>query len=129
MRSLAILRPCLLRHHRPSKFSSNSRERVQVQRTHESQRFYYNQTMLVPSIHYSMIFLKVTIVDVYMLILDVCVRLFPEDLPLKRRHLDGSICCSRTWIYFSALMVPFQMCKLPMPHALMQPHTIRDAGF
>ncbi len=36
---------------------------------------------------------------------------------------------SRTWIYLSALMVPFQMCKLPMPHALMQPHTIRDAGF
>ena len=52
-----------------------------------------------------------------------------QGLPWKRRRLDGSICCSRTWIYLSALMVPFQMCKLPMPHALMQPHTIRDAGF
>ncbi len=52
-----------------------------------------------------------------------------QGLPWKRRRLDGSICCSRTWIYLSALMVSFQMCKLPMPHALMQPHTIRDAGF
>ncbi len=52
-----------------------------------------------------------------------------QGLPWKRRRLDGSICCSRTWIYLSALMVPFQMCKLPMPHALMQPHIIRDAGF
>ncbi len=52
-----------------------------------------------------------------------------QGLPWKRRRLDGSICYSRTWIYLSALMVPFQMCKLPMPHALMQPHTIRDAGF
>ncbi len=51
-----------------------------------------------------------------------------QGLPWKRRRLDGSICCSRTWIYLSALMVPFQMCKLPMPHALMQPHTIRDAA-
>lgn len=42
-------------------------------------------------------------------------------LPWKRQHLDGSICCSRTWKYFSALM--------PMPPALMQPHIIRDAGF
>ena len=52
-----------------------------------------------------------------------------QGLPWKRRRLDGSICCSRTWIYLSALMVPFQMCKLPMPHALMQPQTVRDAGF
>ncbi len=52
-----------------------------------------------------------------------------QGLPWKRRRLDVSICCSRTWIYLSALMEAFQMCKLPMPHALMQPHTIRDAGF
>ncbi len=32
-----------------------------------------------------------------------------QGLPWKRRRLDGSICCSRTWIYLSALMVPFQM--------------------
>ncbi len=42
-----------------------------------------------------------------------------QGLSWKRWRLDGSICCSRTWIYLSALMVPFQMCKLPMPHALM----------
>ncbi len=52
-----------------------------------------------------------------------------QGLLWKRWRLGGSICCSRTWIYLSALMVPFQMCKLPMPHALMQPHTTRDAGF
>ncbi len=45
-----------------------------------------------------------------------------QGLPWKRRRLDGSICCSRTWIYLSALMVPFQMCKLPMPHAHATPY-------
>uniref|UniRef100_A0A672Q131 GCN1 activator of EIF2AK4 n=1 Tax=Sinocyclocheilus grahami TaxID=75366 RepID=A0A672Q131_SINGR len=40
---------------------------------------------------------------------------------------EGRALAEKTWIYLSALMVPFQMCKLPMPHALMQPHTIRDA--
>ncbi len=43
-----------------------------------------------------------------------------QGLPWKRRRLDGNICCSRTWIYLSALMVTFQMCKLPTPHALIQ---------
>jgi len=49
--------------------------------------------------------------------------------PWKRHRLDGSICCSKTCMYLSALMVPSQMCKLPMPWALMHPHTITDAGF
>ncbi len=40
-----------------------------------------------------------------------------------RRHLEGSICCSKTFI------APSKTCKLPIPHALMHPHTIRDAGF
>lgn len=49
--------------------------------------------------------------------------------PWTRRYLDGSICCSTTCMYLSALMVPSQMCKLPMPWALTHPHTITDAGF
>lgn len=32
----------------------------------------------------------------------------------KRRHLDGSICCSKTWKYSLALMEPSQMYKLPI---------------
>ncbi len=52
-----------------------------------------------------------------------------QGLPWKRRCSDGSKCCSKTSMYFSALKVPFQMSKLPTPQALMQPHDIRDAGF
>ncbi len=37
--------------------------------------------------------------------------------------------CSKTFIYLSALIVPFKTGKLPIPYALMHPHTIRDAGF
>ncbi len=44
-------------------------------------------------------------------------------------HLDGSICCSKNLIYLSAFIVPSKTCKLPIPYALMHPHTIRDAGF
>ncbi len=44
-------------------------------------------------------------------------------------RLEGSICCSKTFIYLSAFIVPSKTCKLPIPYALMQPHTIRDAGF
>ncbi len=43
-------------------------------------------------------------------------------------HLEGSICCSITFIYLSAFIVPSKTCKLPIPYALMHPHTIRDAG-
>ncbi len=44
-------------------------------------------------------------------------------------HLEGSICCSKTFIYLSAFIVPSQKCKLPIPYLLMHPHTIRDVGF
>ncbi len=37
-------------------------------------------------------------------------------------HLEGSICCAKTFIYLSAFIVP-------IPYALLHPHTIRDAGF
>ncbi len=43
------------------------------------------------------------------------------------RRLEGSICCSKTFIYLSAFIMPSKTCKLPIPYALI--HTIRDAGF
>ncbi len=52
-----------------------------------------------------------------------------QGLPWNRRCLEGSICCSKTFIYLSAFMVPSKTCKLPIPYALMHPHTFRDAGF
>ncbi len=52
-----------------------------------------------------------------------------QGLPWNRRRLEGSICCSKTFIYLSAFIVPFKKCKLPIPHALMHTHSIRDAGF
>ncbi len=45
------------------------------------------------------------------------------------RLLEGSICCSKTFIYLSAFIVPSKTCKLPIPYALMHPYTIRDTGF
>ncbi len=45
------------------------------------------------------------------------------------RSLEGSICCSKTFIYLSAFIVPSKTGKLPKPYALMHPHIIRDAGF
>ncbi len=47
----------------------------------------------------------------------------------KRCLLEGSILCSKISMYFSALMVPSQKCKLPLPRALTQPHTMTDPGF
>ncbi len=38
--------------------------------------------------------------------------------PWKRCLLEGSILCSKISMYFSALMVPSQKCKLPLPRAL-----------
>ncbi len=46
--------------------------------------------------------------------------------PWKRCLLEGSILCSKISMYFSALMVPSQKCKLPLPRALTQPHTMTD---
>ncbi len=48
--------------------------------------------------------------------------------PWKRCLLEGSILCSKISMYFSALMVPSQKCKLPLPRALTQPHTMTDPG-
>ncbi len=42
-----------------------------------------------------------------------------QGLPWNRRRLEGSICCSKTFIYFSAFIVPSKTCKLPIPYALM----------
>ncbi len=52
-----------------------------------------------------------------------------QGIPWNRRRLEGSICCSETFIHLSAFIVPSTKCKLPIPYALMHPHTIRDAGF
>ncbi len=52
-----------------------------------------------------------------------------QGLPWNRHHLEGSIYCSKTFIYLSAFIVPSKTCKLPILCALMHPHTIRDAGF
>lgn len=45
-----------------------------------------------------------------------------------KKGMDGRTCCSKTTINVSALKVPFQLCKLPMPNAPMYPHSIREAG-
>ncbi len=41
--------------------------------------------------------------------------------PWKRCLLESSILCSKISMYFSALMVPSQKCKLPLPRALTHP--------
>ncbi len=57
------------------------------------------------------------------------VLLNTQGLPWNRRRMEGSICFSKTFIYLSAFIVPSKTCKLPIPYALLHPHTIRDAGF
>ncbi len=52
-----------------------------------------------------------------------------QGLPWNRCCLEGSICCSKTFIYLSAFIMPSKTCKLPITYALMHLHTIRDAGF
>ncbi len=52
-----------------------------------------------------------------------------QGFPWNRRRLEGSICCSKIFIYLLAFIYPSKTCKLPIPYALMQRHTIRDAGF
>jgi len=46
-----------------------------------------------------------------------------QGLPWSRSRLEGNICCSKTFIYLSAFIVPSKTCKLPIPFALMHPHT------
>ncbi len=54
-----------------------------------------------------------------------------QGLPWNRHRLEGSICCSKIFIYLSAFIVPSKTCKLPIPYekTLIYPHTIRNAGF
>ncbi len=52
-----------------------------------------------------------------------------QGFPWNRRPLEGSVCCSKAFLYLSAFIVPSKTCKLPIPYALMHPHTISDAGF
>ncbi len=43
-------------------------------------------------------------------------------LPWNRCHLEGSICCSKTFIYLSALIVPSKTCKhlcTPIPSEIL----------
>ncbi len=52
-----------------------------------------------------------------------------QGLPWNRHRLEGSICCSKTFIYLSAIIVPSKTCKLSYRMQICTPHTIRDAGF
>ncbi len=45
-----------------------------------------------------------------------------QGLPWNRCRLEGSICCSKTFIYLSPFIVPSKTCKLPIPYALMHPY-------
>ncbi len=51
------------------------------------------------------------------------------------QHLDSSTtkpcCCNSCSMWFSIVLLKYTRpaCKLPIPYALMHPHTIRDAGF
>lgn len=50
--------------------------------------------------------------------------------PWKRRRLDGSICCPKTCMFLSAVMVLSLMSKvLMMPWALTHRHAFTDADF
>ncbi len=43
-----------------------------------------------------------------------------QGLPWNGRHLEGNICCSKTFIYLSAYIVPSKKCKLPILYTFMQ---------
>ena len=48
-----------------------------------------------------------------------------QGLPWKRHCLNGSRCCSKTSMYSSALMEPFQMSRFPfLHHLLFQPFVV-----
>ncbi len=40
-----------------------------------------------------------------------------QGLPWNRHHVEGSTCCSKTFVYLSAFIVPSKTCKLPLPYA------------
>lgn len=52
-----------------------------------------------------------------------------QGLPRERYCLLGSSCCFITCMYCSALMLPPQMCRLPVSCTVMHHHIITDAGF
>lgn len=43
--------------------------------------------------------------------------------------LNGIMCCFKTWMFPLALIMPSQICKLPMPCALTHANLITDTGF
>lgn len=45
----------------------------------------------------------------------------------KQKRLNGSICCTATCMFLSALMVPLQMCMSRMTRALTGPRAITEA--
>ena len=52
-----------------------------------------------------------------------------QRLPSKKHSICSHLDNFKTFTYVSALIVPFQMCKLPLTKALKQSNTIRDADF
>ncbi len=44
-----------------------------------------------------------------------------QGLSWNRHHMEGSICCSKTFTYLSAFIVPSKTCKLPILYELMHP--------
>lgn len=50
-----------------------------------------------------------------------------KQVRLIKRHLDGSVRCSKAFMYLPALMVLWQMCKWPTTWAPTHPHAITDA--
>ncbi len=48
--------------------------------------------------------------------------------PGKDVFLKATYCAPNLYVLFS-IMVPSQKCKLPLPRALTQPHTMTDPGF
>ena len=49
-------------------------------------------------------------------------------LPWKRCHLDGIMCCSKTCLFRSALMMSSHIWRLPVPWILTHSCIIRDSG-
>ncbi len=52
-----------------------------------------------------------------------------QGLPWNWCHLEGSICCSKTFIYLSAFIVPYKTCKIPIPYAPPYNLTLRNVVF
>ncbi len=55
-----------------------------------------------------------------------CSMWYPAEIHVVWR---GAYVALNLYIHLSAFIVPSKTSKLPIPYALMHPHTIRDAGF